>query len=313
MFDDAESAIAADASSGEGQAARAVSDVSARRAIWIASYPKSGSTWARVLLHNLMRELRGEEGAQDINMLHAWTGRESLDHAFTQRLGKPAREASLAEIAAARPLAQADLVARAERPVLLKTHNAVANVEGHPTINLGVTLAAIYLVRNPLDVAVSYAHHSGQTVDHVIEFMARPQSMNDGSARHVYEFMGSWSFHVASWLSVIDRPVLILRYEDLLNAPERSFARLARFLRLEPSAAQLRAAIEKSSFAALARQEEERGFNERPRTAERFFRKGEAGEWKQVLSKKQVADVVAAHGPMMMRFGYVAEECGRRF
>lgn len=286
------------------------SDFVARRAIWIASYPKSGNTWVRVFLHNLVRELRGEPGAQDINMLHAWTGRESLQERFTQRLGKPAQEASLAEIAAVRPLAQADIVARADQPVLLKTHNAVANVEGHPTINLGVTLAAIYLVRNPLDVAVSYAHHSGQTVDHVIEFMARPLSMGDGSERHVYEFMGSWSFHVASWLAVIDRPVLILRYEDLLGAPQRSFARLARFLRLEPSAAQLGAAIENSCFAALARQEAERGFNERPKTAETFFRKGEAGQWKQALTKSQVADVVAVQGPMMMRFGYLGEDCG---
>ena len=95
----------------------------------------------------------------------------------------------------------------------------------------------------------------------------------------------------------------------MLGQPERGFARLARFLRLEPSAAQLRAAIEKSSFAALARQEAERGFNERPETSERFFRKGEAGQWRAALSKEQVADVVAAHGPMMMRFGYVAEEC----
>jgi aryl sulfotransferase len=63
----------------------------------------------------------------------------------------------------------------------------------------------------------------------------------------------------------------------------------------------------------LARQEEERGFNERPKTAERFFRKGEAGQWKQALSKRHIADIVAAHGPMMMRFGYVAEDCGMSF
>ncbi len=38
--------------------------------VWIASYPKSGNTWVRVFLHNLIRELRGEtEGSQDINDL----------------------------------------------------------------------------------------------------------------------------------------------------------------------------------------------------------------------------------------------------
>ena len=143
--------------------------------------------------------------------------------------------------------------------------------------------------------------------------IAAPAQFLEKPLRHVYEFMGSWSFHVASWLAVIDRPVLILRYEDLLGAPERSFVRLARFLRLEPTASQLSAAIEKSCFAELAQQEAERGFNERPKTAETFFRKGQAGQWIQALSKAQIAAVVAAHAPMMMRFGYVAEECELRW
>jgi hypothetical protein len=104
--------------------------------------------------------------------------------------------------------------------------------------------------------------------------------------------------------------VLILRYEDLLGAPERGFARLARFLQLKPTDVQLRAAIEKSSFTALARQEAEHGFNERPPTAQTFFRKGEAGQWNQALSKSQVEAIIAAHGSMMMRFGYLAESCG---
>ena len=63
-----------------------------------------------------------------------------------------------------------------------------------------------------------------------------------------YEYMGSWSFHVASWMSVTSRPVLILRYEDLLCAPERNFGRVASFLRLQPTTQQLRRAIEKSPF-----------------------------------------------------------------
>ncbi|MGO9944337.1 MAG: sulfotransferase domain-containing protein [Rhodoblastus sp.] len=72
--------------------------------------------------------------------------------------------------------------------------------------------------------------------------------------------------------------MLILRYEDMLAAPERCFGRLASFLRLRPSAQQLRRAIEKSSFAELARQEAAQGFVERPEKAEKFFRSGMAGQ-----------------------------------
>lgn len=282
-----------------------------QRAIWIASYPKSGNTWVRVFLHNLLRELRGDsEGAQSINALHERSGREALKPYFDRRLGKPAEEATPKEIAEARFAVQADMTACAGGPIFIKTHNAVANVEGFPTINFDVTRAAVYLVRNPLDVAVSYSQFAGVPIDAIIALMAEASGVGAGNAHRVYEFMGSWSFNVASWLSVPHRPVIILRYEDLLAAPERNFARLASFLRLGPSREQLRRAIEKSSFDALARQEAAHGFVEKPPEAEKFFRAGKAGQWKDVLSPDQIDAIVTAHAPMMMRFGYVAESCG---
>jgi hypothetical protein len=99
--------------------------------------------------------------------------------------------------------------------------------------------------------------------------------------------MGSWSFHVASSMSVPHRPVLTLRYEDMLAAPERSFARLASFLRKKPTLAQLQRSIEKSSFAELASQEAAHGFIERPKTAERFFRAGKSGQWKMYCRRNR--------------------------
>ncbi len=295
-----------------GESPEPVTPSARQKAIWIASYPKSGNTWVRVFIHNLMRELRGEaEGAHSINDLGRWTSREGQAKSFAQRMGKPAQEASPVEIAAARSLVQADMVEGRDGPVFIKTHNAVANVEGFPTINWDVTLAAIYIVRNPLDVAVSYAHYSSLPVDPIIAYMAEPNASSLVGDRNIYEFMGSWSFHAASWMSVPHRPVLMLRYEDLLAAPERHFGRLASFLRLVPSAEQLRRAIEKSSFTELARQEEAQGFIERPEKAERFFRSGKAGQWRDDMSQKQVKEIVEAHAPMMMRFGYVRESVGK--
>ncbi len=282
-----------------------------QRAIWLASYPKSGNTWVRIFIHNLIRELRGQsESTQDINALHEMGGREPLSPWFSRRLGKPAREATRQEIAKARFEVQADMLRQLTGPLCVKTHNAVAHVEGYPTVNFDVSLAAVYIVRNPLDVAVSYAAFTGLPVDAVIANMAEPAAMTTQDNRQVYEFLGSWSFHAASWMSIPNRPILLLRYEDMLAAPERSFARLAAFLRLNASAEQLKRAIEKSSFAESARQEEEHGFIERPRTAPRFFRAGKAGQWREALTQSQISAVIGAHAPMMMRFGYLAEDCG---
>jgi hypothetical protein len=77
------------------EARDAAADRPPQRAIWIASYPKSGNTWVRVFIHNLIRELRGpQEGAQDINTLHEMTLREALAPWFARRLGKSPHEAT---------------------------------------------------------------------------------------------------------------------------------------------------------------------------------------------------------------------------
>jgi sulfotransferase family protein len=290
-----------------------------QKGIWIASYPKSGNTWLRIFIHNLLRETRrraeGREagariGPQDINKLNERTDWEIGAAHFDRVLGKPAAQASRAEIARARAAIHMRLAERRAGPFFIKTHNCVANVEGFPTVNMEMTLAAICIVRNPLDIAISYAHHCDLSIDRIIGHMADRSAVSLATETVVYEFMSSWSFHVASWMSVPDRPVLILRYEDLLRSPERHFSRAAAFLRIEPTPAQLRGAIANSSFQALAAQEARNGFVERPQKAEKFFRAGKSGQWREVLTRAQIASIIKSHAPMMQRFGYLPLDCG---
>ncbi len=279
--------------------------------IWIASYPKSGNTWIRVFIHNLLREITGADAPpQDINRLHEQTWWEFGAKQFEAVLGKPFTEASHQELAEARPAAQAWMARNGFGPFLAKTHLCVGHDFGTPTINLDVTLAAVYAVRNPLDVAVSYAHHSNEPVDATIAKMAQPNFTSPNRIQHIYETMGSWSQHVASWIGIYNRPVYILRYEDMLANPARSFGGLAKFLRLRPTEEQLEAAIRKSAFSELQRQESESGFREKPPAAGRFFREGTSGQWTRALSPAQVQEIVRAHAPMMQRFGYLQADCG---
>ena len=60
----------------------------------------------------------------------------------------------------------------------------------------------------------------------------------------------------------------------------------------------------------LARQENERGFREKPANAEKFFRAGRSGQWVDTLSPAQVREIVRTHAPMMQRFGYLPGDCG---
>jgi hypothetical protein len=181
---------------------------------------------------------------------------------------------------------------------------------GFPTIDLSVTRAAIYVVRNPLDVAVSYAHHCARPVDDVIADMARPGFRTLPEERHISELTGAWGQHVASWMGLGSRPVHVMRYEDMLGSPERAFGTLCRFLNIRIDGAGLRRAVENSSFAELSRQEEERGFVERPGRAARFFRTGKAGVWRDALTREQTEAVIGTQAPMMQRLRYLPPNSG---
>src|SRR5215471_4943353 len=284
---------------------------SAQKGIWIASYPKSGNTWVRLFIHNLLREISGKAtGAQDINRLNRHTVWETDAGPYRRILGKNPMECSPEEIARARPRVQMLLAEERGGPFFLKTHLGVAGIDGYPTINFEMTLAAIYIVRNPLDVAVSYGHYAGREIDQIIEQMAASAAKSYGSEQFVYEFIGSWSTHVAGWMSIWHRPVYVIRYEDMLREPMKVFGDLARFLRLAPLPEQLKAAVDSSSFFELSRQEAEKGFVERPPTAGKFFRVGEADQWRDALTKEQVRKVIGTHAPMMQRAGYLLANCG---
>ena len=98
-----------------------------------------------------------------------------------------------------------------------------------------------------------------------------------------------------------------MRYEDMLANPQKSFAAVVKFLGIEAPRQRIEKAVRLSSFQVLKEQERRQGFRERPRAMEAFFREGKAGQWRKVLSKEQVAAIVAAHREQMERFGYVPE------
>jgi len=274
--------------------------------VWVASFPKSGNTWTRTFLHNLVKIQTGEDEEQDINNMNRFSTWELDKRHYERFLGFKPKNDQRKEIASVRHKVHEFIAEQVEGIVFIKTHNAMVMDRGHPTINFAVTAGAIYLVRNPLDVAISYAHHGGKSIDEAIEQMGKHNVETDGSERGVYEVYGSWSQHVHSWTRLPHRALYIMRYEDMLADPAKAFGGLARHLRLDPTPAQLEQAIERSSFEKLQEQEKQKGFRERPKDADQnFFREGRAGQWKEALTQAQIDRIVADHGEQMARFGYL--------
>jgi hypothetical protein len=285
-----------------------VNPANARGIVWLASYPKSGNTWMRAFLHALHHTMRGDVDDEiDINRMDDLSADDRNARRFLRYLNKPVERSDPKEIAAARPHVQADIVRDASGPVLVKTHNALINDHGFPLINLGVSVGAVYLVRNPLDVAISLAHFRKVPIDQIIAEMAAPGFGVGTDANNVYFVAGTWSTNVRSWTDQPRELVHVARYEDLLARPVEAFAAVAAHVLMAATSEQLQQAIDLVSFKRLQKTEESVGFKEKPPTAERFFREGRAGQWREVMSAAQVRRIVADHGDQMRRFGYLPD------
>jgi hypothetical protein len=271
--------------------------------LWLASYPRSGNTWLRAFLHNL---LRNPAEPYDINRLQDFTLLENDARWYRRFDPRPAPELTKEEVAALRPKVQEAMTGASPDTIFVKTHNALLEDRGHPLVSVQLTAGAIYVVRNPLDVVLSYSAHFGVSVDAAIEAMTHPGTQSIANQEHfVYEVFGSWSQNVESWTARPSPALLVLRYEDMLSEPRVAFRRVATFLGLRTTADRLDRAIEHSSFDRLRAQERTSGFRERSLKSDRFFREGRSGQWRDLLTPAQIDAVVGACRGPMARFGYL--------
>ncbi|SMF09201.1 Sulfotransferase domain-containing protein [Tistlia consotensis] len=270
--------------------------------LWLASYPKSGNTWVRAFLANLFAN---RPGPLDINELNRFLVSDQRVGEYETLTGKPYEEIDDEEVNRLRPQAQRMIAASRPDTLLCKTHSKIAVLKGSPTVEPSVTSGAVYVLRNPLDVAPSYADHFGIDLDTAIDYLCDPNNHIPRHDRLTFVYLGSWQEHAASWLDAPGLRRHFLRYEDLKSDPERSFAGLVRFLGLPLDRQRFQRALRFSSFGVLRRLEEQDGFVERSPNAERFFRQGRSGAWRELYTPAQVERLVEGCRDGMRRFGYL--------
>jgi aryl sulfotransferase len=274
--------------------------------VWLASFPKSGNTWFRIFLANLAAS--GDAPA-DINDLDERGGIASSRQEFEAATLLDSGLLPHADVDRLRARVYERIAAEAKATRWIKVHDAYTLTEdGAPLLGRGAARAAIYLVRDPRDVAVSLAHHNTTPIDAAIELMNQPDSAlcrgRHAQPPQLRQRLLGWSGHAASWLAQTDLPVHLMRYEDMRADPARAFSAALAFAGRPAAGADIARAIRHADFAELQRQEREHGFTERTSRTSPFFRSGEVGGWRRELSAEQAAALEAAHAPMMTRLGY---------
>ncbi|MEL7347230.1 MAG: sulfotransferase domain-containing protein [Pseudomonadota bacterium] len=273
--------------------------MNAQRIIWLASFPKSGNTWLRSFLAQYFMP---QGKAPDINALREFTTGDVRIDFFERAAGrKPFVAADFDEWLKVRQKALHLIATSKPSHHFVKTHCRIDRIGPYFLIPPEVTAAALYLIRNPFDVAQSYSRHLSFGLDDTIARMLDPAGMNHTTA-NIFEVTGRWDGHIQSWTEAQGLAVHVMRYEDMIADTEKTFRALLGFLRAPVQDGKLRRAIRATSFDTLKREEATKGFIERPKGMEAFFAKGKVGSWREALSPDQVGRLREGFGPTIERY-----------
>jgi hypothetical protein len=161
---------------------------------------------------------------------------------------------------------------------------------------------AVYVVRHAGDVAVSYFNWWKWARVDDVEFKPFLRAFLAG---HVDGY-GPWHRHVASWLDVSDRPVHVVRYEDLRRDTEAALHPILDFLGLSAPDEAISSAVANNSMEGMrAKQDRARRSVFRGRAQGRdVVRTGSVGGWRDWMDEEDVALLERTAGPVLRRLGY---------
>jgi len=284
--------------------------------IWLASYPKSGNTWFRILVANLWSN---SDSPIDINLIDSTDSIASGRNSFDQQTLIDSTLLTSDEIDRLRPAtytyaASGETLPNPDDPCFpvrfVKAHDAYTFTDRSEPLMAGSSGAtgAILFVRDPRDVATSFAHHMSCSIDTAITRMNDANfclaSATDRLDRQLRQRLLGWSGFAQSWLDQRDIPVHLIRYEDMLTDTAAVLTAALRFAGSEPNPMAIDRAVTFASISELRRQEAEKGFREAPRKMSGFFRRGTSGGWKDELTSAQVLRIEHDHAAMMDRLNY---------
>jgi hypothetical protein len=224
--------------------------------VFVASYPKCGTTWAQYIVYLL------ENGGQPL------AAGQRLDAVFPH-LEEVGEEA----------------VRALHSPRLIKTHLQYERTPWNAQAKY------VYVARNPFDCAVSFYHHTRGFVRHYDFAEGAWDTFFECFMRGEVDF-GDYFDHLDSWWPRRSEPnVLFLTYERMLEAPAAATRAIAEFLggrasELVRDARRLDGVVSASGFTQM-RRDQERWSSARPADMPAFVRKGVVGDWRNEFSAEQ--------------------------
>ena len=279
--------------------------------VWLASYPKSGNTLVRSMLSAY---LFSKDGNFNFDLLK--NIRKFPDFGVFKNLGVDITDEN--EVVKNYIYVQKEINKRDGNSVrFLKTHAALNDINGHKFTDLKNTLGAVYIVRDPRKIVLSYANHSqitlNESLNRLIELrtLGGEKDEQNQSVTHV----GSWSSNYQSWKEFKKiKKYLLIKYEDLVSDPEKALISILEFTHKLSNAkfmldeTKLKNVLNSTTFENLQNLEKKNSFPEAIRGSDgkliTFFKYGEKNTGKN-LPKEINSKIEQVLSSEMKELGYL--------
>ena len=261
--------------------------------IWLASYPKSGNTLVRSMLSAYLFSKDGKFYFDLLKNIKQFPDLNLFKNLKVNINDK--NEVIKNYINVQEKINQTD----GKTLRFIKTHSALNNVNGYQFTNLKNSLGVIYIVRDPRKVILSYANHTQMSLKHSLKEISK-KSVWGGKVNYqdtikdtLDTHAGSWGSNYNSWkeFKKYDK-YLLVKYEDLISDPEKTFLIILNFIykisraKLSLNNLKLKNVLKTTSFEYLQKLENDKDFFEAPQTSEKkyikFFKYGKKNTGKDI-------------------------------
>ena len=279
-----------------------------KKIFWIASYPKSGNTWIRSIITSLFFTDDGKFNFSYLNYIPYFDKKENYEFVKKLNIEDYNNLDQIKNISKYWHKAQKLIKIQNGNFGFFKTHYANITIGNKFNyVNKDVTNGVILIIRDPRDVVISFAKHLNYSLDKTIEIIINNNAVIKNRNNVLPMMHLNWEHFYLSWLS-LNIPVLIIRYEDMIDNIETSILKIINFfhktynLKISNKEIKLANIIQSTKFENMKKMEKQLGFNEA--TYGSFFRKGKTQQWQEKLTNKQVKKIENKFKNLMNKFDY---------
>jgi hypothetical protein len=250
--------------------------------IVLASYPRSGNTFLRNILHDVF-------GVFSWNNTKMY-GRRMDEYRELDKLQKT-------DAIDADDLKRHNTLEQQLKQYVLKTHEMPSSIL--PDCDENAKL--IYLVRDGRDALVSMAHHRKDIVEPGTDFLA---NLEESIMAPLGSYFGGWGNNVTEWTKIAH---LVIYFENLIREPEKEIHRLKAVLDLpDPKLDNIPTFDSQRSGESHFGRKKRQSMTEKEKAAfsEKFFRSGKIGGWKEDMPKELHRKFWKKYGDVMLTMGY---------